>query len=335
MAPVFSAHRKPLLALVSLAWLAAPLAHAQQVVPESALTVDNASAPPPETKPTDDVEGAGEDGADYVPTKPLRATNLVCSPTGYAAPSYNTFGQNGGSGAAAFEIASPCIPDLVVLAAEAVGMGRSRPIGVKNVVTVVFTADGTIAGKPVTKANFQISYGIPAMRMDVDWAGATPVKTVQVFADDKATTETKEGMGVAPAPAGALADWSPLIKLTPFGGLWSAVDAEGHTTVKKVKGKDVIEGTSPYDGFDVTTTLDDKHLPIAETVKAGKHTYAATFAGWSDKWEPKYLVIFPEFITWTKDGKPYANLHVTYFHSNPYVIFPPPAPAAPVQTASK
>ena len=273
---------------------------------------------------------AQEDGPDYTPTKPLRATNLVCSPTGYATPTYNTFGQNGGSGAAPFEIASPCLPDMVVLSAEAVGMGRARPIGVKNVVTIMFSAEGVLAGKALKNIDFQVSYALPALRMEITYAGANPASVIEVFSGDKAWNETSEGVGLTPMPK-ALADRAPLIKLTPCGALWSPIEAEGRAFHKVVGGKDVIGGVSPYDGMDVTTTLDAKHLPVTVTVKTGGHTYGATFAGYSDKWESKYLVIFPEFITWTKDGKPYADLHVTAFKSNPYVIFPPPV----VQTASK
>jgi len=29
-------------------------------------------------------------------------------------------------------------------------------------------------------------------------------------------------------------------------------------------------------------------------------------------------------MTWTEDGKPLADLHTTYFRSNPYIVFPVP-----------
>src|SRR6058998_1317665 len=98
---------------------------------------------------------------------------LVCPASGYAPPMYGVFGQNGGGGQTSYEIASPCIPKEVWDAAEAIGMGRNRPLGVKNVITVMFSAQGTLAGPgsgmdKLTKADFQISYVVPAMRLALE-----------------------------------------------------------------------------------------------------------------------------------------------------------------------
>src|SRR5438128_11907711 len=93
---------------------------------------------------------------------------LVCPPGGYAPPMYGGFGQNGGGGQTAYEIASPCIPKEVRDAAEAIGMGRTKPLGVKNVSTIMFSAEGTFAEpggtNKLSKADFHISYVVPAMR---------------------------------------------------------------------------------------------------------------------------------------------------------------------------
>src|SRR5213080_4129100 len=94
---------------------------------------------------------------------------LVCPPGGYAPPMYGVFGQNAGGGQTSYEIASPCIPKEVRDAAEAIGMGRTKPLGVKNDITIMFTAEGTLADSggmnKLTKADFHINYVIPAMRM--------------------------------------------------------------------------------------------------------------------------------------------------------------------------
>ena len=45
------------------------------------------------------------------------------------------------------------------------------------------------------------------------------------------------------------------------------------------------------------------------------------------------IVIFPSQISWTLDGRPLADLKVTAFKSNPYVVFP--VPAVVRQTVSK
>lgn len=256
---------------------------------------------------------------------PKPQTPPTCPPGGYSQPYYALFGQNGGDGQTAYEIASPCIGQEVRDAATAVGMGRNRLLGVKNVITVMFSADGTLAGDKLTKGDFHISYYVPAMRMFLDGTGAngTPLKEIRVFADAYAWNETEEGRG-ATAAMNALNDRAPLLKLTPFGALWSVIEAEAHTKVTTVNGRKVLTGTSPYDGIEVSTTLDAQNRPVEVTARANGHVYGAAFADYRDTWEPKYLVIFPARITWTRDGKPLADLRVTAFKSNPYVVFPIP-----------
>ena len=255
--------------------------------------------------------------------------SLVCPPGGYAPPMYGVFGQNGGGGQTSYEIASPCIPKEVRDAAEAIGMGRSKPLGVKNVITIMFSAEGTLAGPAgidkLTKADFHLNYVVPAMRMFLNGThpDGKPLKEIRVFAGTYAWNEAKEGEGATLAMP-ALAERTPLIKLTPFGALWPVIEAEGHAKVSMQAGKTVLTGTSPYDGMEVTTTLDNKQRPESVTVRANGHVYGATFADYRDTWEPAYLVIFPSEIHWTMDNRPLADLKVTAFKSNPYVVFPVP-----------
>jgi len=242
---------------------------------------------------------------------------------------YGVFGQNGGGGQVSYEIASPCIPKEVRDAAEAIGMGRNKPLGVKNVITIMFSAEGTLADQggadKLSKADFHINYVVPAMRMFLNGtrADGKPLAELRVFADTWAWNEVKEGAGATPAMA-ALAERAPLIKLTPFGALWSIIEAEGHAKVGTLAGRMTLTGTSPYDGMEVTLALDNKQRPESVTVKANGHVYGATFADYRDNWEPAYLVIFPSEIHWTKDNRPLADLKVTAFKSNPYVVFPVP-----------
>ena len=249
----------------------------------------------------------------------------TCPASGYSQPYYGLFGQNGGDGQTAYEIAGPCIGQEVRDAATAIGMGRNRLLGVKNVITTMFSAEGTLAGDKLTKGDFHISYAIPAMRMFLEGtrANGMPLKDIRVFADAYAWNETEEGRG-ATAAMNMLNDRAPLLKLTPFGALWSVIEAEAHTKVSTVNGRKVLTGTSPYDGIDVSVTLDAENRPVEVTARANGRTYGATFADYRDTWEPKYLVIFPARITWTLDGKPLADLRVTAFKSNPYVVFPIP-----------
>src|SRR5438874_1917043 len=67
----------------------------------------------------------------------------TCPASGYGAQAYYAgFGQNGGDGQTAYEIASPCIGKDVREVAESVGMGRNKLLGVKNVIGVQFRVNG-------------------------------------------------------------------------------------------------------------------------------------------------------------------------------------------------
>ncbi len=270
----------------------------------------------------------------------------TCPASGYGAQAYYAgFGQNGGDGNTAYEIASPCIGKDVREVAESIGMGRNKLFGAKNVIGVQFRADGTMANgaamDKLTNAEFHISYSIPAMRMMLNGSRANgqPLKEIRVFADQYAWNETQEGRG-ATAAMNTLNDRLPLIKLTPFGALWSVIEAEAHTVVSKTAdGKTVLTGTSPYDGIEVAVTVQDStqhprlgaygtteliRLPVAVTAKANGHVWGATFADYLGNLEPNVWMIFPTQIKWTLDGKPLADLRVTFFRSNPYIVFPIP-----------
>ena len=247
----------------------------------------------------------------------------TCPASGYTKPIYGTFGTNDGFNTA-YEIAGPCIPRALRDAAQAVGMGRNVPLGVKNVSTIRFSAEGSMGALKTAKLGVHISYVVPGIRMEVDGTDAKgkSVKETDVFADGKAWNEAVNGVDPKPAPPVAAADRLAWIKLTPFGAMWSVIEAEGHATVSMVNGQQVVTGASPYDGVPVTVTFDAKHLPVHVLVKTKAHRYEASFDGWTDTWEPHYLVIFPAHMVWTLDGKPYADLKTTEFKSNPYVVFP-------------
>jgi len=52
---------------------------------------------------------------------------------------------------------------------------------------------------------------------------------------------------------------------------------------------------------------------------------ALDFADYRGDLEPNVWMIFPTTIKWTLDGKPLADFKVTYFRSNPYIVFPVPS----------
>jgi hypothetical protein len=226
--------------------------------------------------------------------------------------------------------------------AESIGMGRNTLLGVKNVIGIMFSAEGTLADAGgmarLTRADFHMAYYLPAMRMLLTGtrANGQPLEDIRVFSGEYAWNEAEEGRGATPA-TNTLNERAPLLKLTPFGAMWSVIEAEGHTVVSRVNGNTVLTGTSPYDGIEVAVTIADQHLklgpyspeetirlPVDVMAKANGHVYGATFAEYRDNWEPNVWMIFPSRITWRLDGKPLADLRVTYFRSNPYIVFPVP-----------
>jgi len=226
-----------------------------------------------------------------------------------------------------------------------VGMGRNKLLGVKSVIGVQFRVDGTMADgtgmAKIANSEFQMAYYIPAMRLMLKGtkANGQPLNEIRVFADQYAWNEAQEGRG-ATAATNTLNDRLPLTKLTPFGAMWSVIEAEGHTVVSKTAdGKTVLTGTSPYDGIEVAVTVEDSRqhaklgpydptelirLPVAVTAKANGHTWGATFADYKGDLEPNVWMIFPTTLKWTLDGKPLADMKVTFFRSNPYIVFPIP-----------
>jgi hypothetical protein len=260
---------------------------------------------------------------------PPAPPELKCPVNGYSKPAYGGFGDNDGL-VRAYEIAGPCVLKEAIAAAEALGMARYKPVGVKNISTVRFGATGVLADDSArlakhTDIDFAISYMEPAIRITTSSKGFESPEAGRVFADGKAWNEGAPGMNTRKAPGSAAAARAPLLLLTPFGALLAIIEAEGHATVSREGGRTVLSGTSPYNKLPVKLVLDEKMLPISVEVRAGKDVYAATFADYKSDWEPPYLFTFPAKINWSLNGKPYANLDVTRFKSNPYVIFPVPA----------
>src|SRR5947207_622686 len=269
----------------------------------------------------------------------------TCAPNGYGAQGYYAMFAQNDDGFTAYEIASPCIGKDVREVAESIGMGRGKVMTVKSVIGVQFRADGTMAdGNGMAKlanTEFQLAYYIPAGRAILKGtrANGQPLNEVHVFADRYVWNEAQEGRG-ATAAMDTLNDRLPILKLTPFGAMWSVIDAEAHTVVSRTPdGKTVLTGTSPHDGIEVAVTVEDSRnhpklgpydptelirLPVAVTAKWNGHTYGATFADYRGDLEPNVWMIFPTTLKWTIDGKPLAELKVTFFRSNPYIVFPIP-----------
>jgi hypothetical protein len=263
------------------------------------------------------------------PAAPPVQPELKCPANGYSKPAFGGFGDNDGL-IRAYEIAGPCVLKEAIAAAEALGMARYKPVGVKNISTVRFGASGMLADDTARLAkyadiDFAISYMEPAIRITTRSAGIESPESGRVFADGVAWNEAAPGIDARKAPAHAAVTRAPFPLLTPFGALLAIIEAEGHATVGQEGGHMVLSGTSPYNKLPVKLTLDEKMLPMSVEVRSGGNVYAATFADYRTDWEPPYLFTFPAKVNWTLNGKAYADLTVIRFKSNPYVVFPVPA----------
>lgn len=242
---------------------------------------------------------------------------------------YGIIGRNGGDGPAPTEAMSPCTPDAVRDAADALGMARSHlgsPLSLKSVITAMLSAEGTFAvdgsrAQPIKKLDFHIDYVHPGARLMIDAGQAKP--DIRVYADDLAWREESEG-GPASPDVRHHRELEIMTKLTPWGAMWSLIEAEGHAKVRVEKGKTVIRGTSPYDKIPVSVVLDDNKRVQNVTVVDGRTTYVATFSDYREDMEPNYYFRFPKKLVWTKNGRPFADLTVTFYRTNPYVVFPVP-----------
>ena len=254
------------------------------------------------------------------------------------------FAQND-DGFTAYEIASPCIGKDVRDVAESIGMGRGKVMGVKNVIGVQFRADGTMADgtgmAKLTNAEFHIAYYLPAMRMFLNGtkANGQPLKEIRVFADQYAWNEAQEGAAPRPRHEHLQRSSAAHQAHAVWRGVVGDRGGRASTVSKTADGKTVLTGTSPYDGIETSVTVEDSRqhpklgpydptelirLPVAVTVKWNGHTYGATFADYRGDLEPNVWMIFPTTIKWTLDGRPLADLKVTFFRSNPYIVFPIP-----------
>jgi hypothetical protein len=268
--------------------------------------------------------------ADLLASVQAPMPKFKCPPSGYYPPMYGVFIRNGGDGPAPAKIVSPCTPQELIDAADAIGMARMdyfTPMNLTSIVTEMFTAEGVFAldgkePKKIDSLQIQVHYGLPALRLTVKASG---VQTIRVFNDELAWREASEGGAAKPA-MGDRRELQALTRLDPFGAMWSLAESEGHAKVSVVDGKTQIQGVNPYDGLDVTVVLDAKKRPESARVVDGSTVYGATFSDWRGEgfFEPENLGIFPRRLTWTKNGKPYADLTVVDYKTGPYVMFPVP-----------
>ena len=269
------------------------------------------------------------------------APEPVCPPSGIHAPLYGMAGGNDGI-THPYEVMSPCISPEIRVAIEKMGLGRTRPISMKALMSVRFSATGTwvdaVAGPvKLDSINWHTHFYYPGARAEINGTlrNGKKFSNTEVYNVDRAWDETTPGVGPKVAPKAALDERMVWPKLLPGGAMLSIVEAQGTAKVSKdAAGKITVVGKSPYEPFTVTITLNADNRIDTVTVPYKGHTYKANFIDYNNvtealdpvrnKWEPAYLFPWPDRLVWTKDGKAWADMTTTEYKSNPYTVFPYP-----------
>lgn len=224
--------------------------------------------------------------------------------------------------------------NVVVAAAEALGMVRGPARRMDSINTVEFTGNGSlsIAGTDdewatsSLRATFGISYYIPAARFDLEQVrdDGESRRRILVVRDDEAWNERLPGVDPTPA-MNSVAERLRQIHLTPHGVIRAAVENPDAVTISSEAARTVI--TVEIDGQAYRAVLDDNYRPerVETTIdhpRLGRTVHSATYSNYID-W-PKLDVYFPSRIVHNIGDETTLDLTVTEFYQNPYVVFPTP-----------
>jgi hypothetical protein len=258
---------------------------------------------------------------------------LACA---LAAPA---FAQEGARPQAAKPPPSPEL-DAITDVADALGMIRGTQREWKSVNRIYFIASGTLApglGKAPQKLSrgfIEMSFAQHAIRSDLTTQQG---RTVQVAREGVAWNETSPGAGATAAPGEAAARiWQNYA--TPHGAVRAAMEAfvKDRTSIKLASsgGVKTFDVVSPAGPLRIVTDARNRPTRTELTVQkpgGGAARIVTEFSDYRD-WE-KLGVWFPARIRQTADGAAYADLTVSEYRTNPYVIFPWPPGMAPAGAA--
>jgi len=212
------------------------------------------------------------------------------------------------------------------------GVGPMRTVAAIN--TIQFKATGSMVegGKRSTISALKAggSFAVPGWRIDIQQSGPGGQRIIHALNGDIAWKESTPGVYAQAAPelAGDLAAqlWS-----TPQGVIRAAMMADSKDLkVSRAGGADVIEFA--VHGMPVKALLDAAGRPTHVEVRvqhpsSGPMLIETDYTGYKD-WDG-YDVVFPTTTVRKINGVVVLDLTTTEFRSNPYVVFPVPAPLRP------
>lgn len=210
----------------------------------------------------------------------------------------------------------------VFAAADALGMVRG--VGptqtASSIIVTSYEGNGTLEGRPVSYRHEYVYAPYVAARIaNTPEGGNTAIAVVR---DGRAWNESAPGVDPVEVTVGAerrMAD----IYLSPHGAVRAAVTAvPGSVGVSESAGAATL--TLPVSVGTLRLQLDADNRParIELRLAKGGRTLSAVYAGYKDY--NQYGVFAPSSIVREEGGKRVAELTVTAFNENPYVIVPTP-----------
>lgn len=225
--------------------------------------------------------------------------------------------------------------------ADALGMIRGTQREWRSVNRIYFIASGTLAPdigqapQRLTRGFIEMSFAQQAMRADLTMQQK---RTIEVARDSVAWNETSPGVGATAAPGQASSRlWR--IYATPHGAVRSAMETfvKDKTSLKVTASGQTktFEFISPAGPLRIVADVNNRPMRVELMLNrsGGEAKVVTEFSDYRD-WE-KLGVWFPARIRQTVNGAPFADLTVSEYRTNPYVIFPYPPGMAPAGASEK
>lgn len=212
-------------------------------------------------------------------------------------------------------------------AVNSLGMERGVRRQQTSINTIFFVAKGTLdtgdGAKPVERVVYSMSYAVPAIRIDVNRrSGGQTARSVSVANGELAWDEREPGIGATPSQGAA--ERMHQVWLTPQGALRAMVDArakdEKAVSIQSAGAQTTF--SMQLGGGPLEVVVDASHRPQRVKWTLENDVHEAEFSGYKD-WE-LLDVFFPQRIVQRVNGRVTADLTITDFRSNPYVVFPVP-----------
>jgi hypothetical protein len=186
-----------------------------------------------------------------------------------------------------------------------------------------YRGTGMFNGQQVKVVSLKFDYRFPAIRTDVTLPDGT--ETVTVAKQNMTWDESTPGVFKAVSKQPAAERLLPAMLLPPAAVVYGAYFAPKITATKSPDGTALMTVPVPSLGTDVKATVDAQGDIIHTEISYGGKLYSGDYSDFeNDKMD--YHVFGPHKIVQKVDGKVVTDLTLDYHWTNPYLVFPTPAP---------